>query len=439
MASFDESVKMSSDERFEIECTPCKDGDTIREAKHFCPECSEYYCDPCEMTHRRLKATRSHTVLHGDEMSQSTSQRKIMLPFMYCTCDKTRLVEFICEEHLIAACSECKGVYHRKCKTVSIQEKGRSFSKSSITTTYDTMKAIAEKIDQIQEQQKESIESFAEMKNACKERIEAMRQKLHVFVDKISDASLGELDTCTMTHSNDNDEIITTTASTKAKLQNEMKRLEDAIATADGCLMLVADTIAKQRCNDFHSVTADIEKDFISLEVTFDNDETLNALIDKTTKLGNLRVNMKRSTVLPKDLASMSLIEDKDASFSPKDAKRITGSAFMPNGDLLVCDTSSNFVSLFDQSFNVVSTWQSSESPWNVAPVTDTTALVSLYNAKKLLFIDTRPLIKENKCITLDKKCFGIALVDGEIFVSCSDDPGKGEIRILDMDGNNMK
>ena len=438
MASFDESVKMSSDERFEFECTPCKDDDVTREAKHFCPECSEYYCDSCEIWHRRLKATRSHKVLHGDEMSQNTSSHKqVMLPFMYCTCNKTRLVEFICEEHLTAACLECKGVYHRKCKTASVQEKGKSFSKSNITATYDSMKAIAEKIDHLQEQQAESIESFAEMKNACKEQIEAMRQKLHAFVDKITDASLGELDTSTMTHSNDNDDIITTTASTKAKLQDEMKRLENAIATADRCQMLVADTIAKQRCNDFHCITADIEKDFISIEVTFDDDETLTALIDKTTKLGNIRVNTKRSTVsVPKDLASMSVIEDKDASFSPKDAKRITGSAFMPNGDLLICDRDSKTVSLFDQNFNVVSTCHLSEKPWNVAPVTDIAALVSLYNAKKLQFIETKPLIKKKTCIALDKSCFGIAVAGQEIFVSVSNNPGKGEIRILDVFGN---
>ena len=436
MASFDESVKMSSDERFEFECTPCKDDGAIREAKHFCPECSEYYCDSCEMSHRRLKATKSHKVFHGDEMSQNTSSHnQIMLPFMYCTCDKTRLIEFICDEHLIAACSECKGVYHRKCKTTSVQEKGKSFSKSNITTTYDSMKAIVAKVDQLQEQQKESNETFAEMKNACKEQIEERRQKLHKFVDKISDASLTDLHTCALTHSSDNDDIITTTASTKTRLQDETKLLESAIATADVCQMMVADMIAKQKCEAFQSIIMDIEKDFVSIKVSFDDDNVFSALIDKTTKLGSIRISTVNGGIM-KAFASMAIAEDKAASFSPKGAKRITGSAFMPNGDLLICDMDLNTLTLFDQKYNEVSTWQSTEWPWNVAPVTGTTALVSLPGAKKLQFIDTRPSMKAHKCITFDKMCFGIAVAGDEIFVSFSNNPGKGEIRILDIAGN---
>ena len=265
-----------------------------------------------------------------------------------------------------------------------------------------------------------------------------MRQKLHTFVDEISDASLTELETSASTNSRDNDKIFTTTASMKMRLQNEEKLLQDAIATADGRQMLVADMIAKQKCEDFQNITKDIEKDFNSLEVSFDYDNNITALTDKTTKLGNLRVNNRRNGI-PKRLVSMAVVEDKAASFSPKVAKRITGSAFMPCGDLLLCEYDSKTVRLFDLNFKTVSNWQHSSQPWDVASVTGTTAVISVPNAKELRFLETKPSIKANKCITLDKKCFGIAVADDELFVTCTDDPGKGEIRILDMAGNIKK
>ena len=440
MASVDESVRMSSDERFENECTPCKEGNALREAKHYCPECSEYYCDSCELSHRRLKATKTHKVLHGEQMSQSTPQKKVILPVMYCSCNQNRLVEFICQEHVIAVCLECKGIHHRKCTTSSLKEKGRTVSISNLTETSDRLKAIAAKVNQLHEQQHKSIESFSKMKNACREQIEAMRQKLHTFVDEISDASLTDLETSASAHSHDNDDISTTTASMKLRLQTEEKLLQDAIATADGCQMIVTEMIAKQKCDDFQNITADIEKDFSSLEMSFDYDKSIATLTDKTTKLGNILVKTSRNGI-PESLISMTVVEDKAASFSPKDVQRITGSAFMPSGDLLICDRDSKTVSLFDRNFKDVSAWQPSEQPWNVAAVTGSTALVSLPYVMKLQFIETRPTItcKSYECIALDKKCFGIAVVDDEIFVSCSDDPGYGEIRILDIAGNIKK
>ena len=165
MVSVDESARMSSDERFEFECTPCKEDNAMREAKHYCPECSEYYCDSCETLHRRLKATKTHEVLHGDDIAQSTSQRKVILPIMYCSCINTRLVEFICEEHSVAVCPECKEILHRKCRTSCLQEKGRAFSTSNLTATSDRLKEISTHVYSLNDQQLESIDFFSKMKN----------------------------------------------------------------------------------------------------------------------------------------------------------------------------------------------------------------------------------------------------------------------------------
>ena len=446
MTSIGDNASLPSDEKFEYKLFPYKDGDTRREAKSkFCPECSDDNHVSCEMASHRLEATKPHQVQRGAEMTKTSSQTDAdtILSLVFCRCDQRRRVEFVCEEHAEAFCSKCKDIHHRKCKISSIKDKSKRFSKDILKSTSSRIDTIAAKVGYLHEQQQEKIKTFSNMENDCKGQIIALREKLHGFVDEISDASLLELKSCALTHTHDFDGILTKIANIKERLYNEKNILQSTMSSADEREVLVADMNAKQKCDDFEKTTAEIENAISVFEMSFDEDKTLSSITDKVTKLGTVLVKLEKMTqnIVPKDLISRIPVEDNAARLSPKDAERMTGSTFMPSGDLLICDRNAKLVKLFDPAFTAVSKLQLPSNPWDVASVKNAQALISMPFIMKLQFIVTRPSMKAKakQCITLDRKCFGIAVADDRIFVSCSDAPGNGEIRILDMAGNLKK
>ena len=214
---------------FEYECTPCKDDSVVREAKHYCPECSEYYCDNCEMSHRRLKATKTHIILHGADMPKTFSQNLAILPVMYCSCNQSRTVDFFCEEHTGVFCSECKGIDHRKCKISTVENASKSFSaESALKATYERAHRLESNTAKLQHKQNEIAEQFKKMEKNCKEEINTKQEKLHAFVDEIADASINELETASQ-NSTELEGAMVTTANVRQRLQNEQKILQDAM------------------------------------------------------------------------------------------------------------------------------------------------------------------------------------------------------------------
>lgn len=101
---------IASDETFDNICEPCKtDGITI-EAKHFCEDCGEYFCDACKKYHIRLSITKNHTILSGNQCPASvskTSEFKIL-----CDCNANQEVQYYCDGHREVVCSPCKTFKH---------------------------------------------------------------------------------------------------------------------------------------------------------------------------------------------------------------------------------------------------------------------------------------------------------------------------------------
>ena len=365
-------------------------------------------------------------------------------PASYCRCDQRLLIEFVCRDDGDAFCSYCKSVYHRECKTVLIIDIGRKFSKNTVKSTYNRMKAIGAKFGQLYNQQQENIKTFASMTENSREKIRIMRENLHSFVDKIADASLLELRSCALKHTNDMDSISAKVAKINEQVIIEKDILQSAISSLELYQMSQADMVGTHKCYFFQRAILDIENNTKPFEISFEEDKVICNIMDKIIKVGTVMVNREKCVpgVVSIDLIAMSPVENKaTVRLCPKDAERMTGSTFMPSGDLLICDRNASLVRLFDPAFTEVSKMRLPSNPWDVATVKSTKALISMPYVMKLQFIETRPCIrvKTKQCITLDSKCFGVAVVDDRIVVSCSDGPGNGEIRILDMFGNLKK
>ena len=119
----------------------------------------------------------------------------------------------------------------------------------------------------------------------------------------------------------------------------------------------------------------------------------------------------------------------------------ISGCDFMPNGELVLCDYKNHAIVVLNNSmsFKESLNLKSAPSPYDVASVSDKMAVVTLSAVKQLQFIDIKPKLKTVNEIQLDKKCWGVDVVDDVIYVTCSDmnllGRRNGEVRVLKLDG----
>lgn len=146
MASLDgsrASESLSSDEQFQLDCDVCKEDGQAREANSYCSECIEYYCASCVLSHKRMKASKHHSILTGSNIPKTAPARQTYLSVMYCSCRHARLVEFFCEDHNDVYCSDCCLISHRNCTTTGIDEKYTS-------SIEDDMNAIINQTDDIE-------------------------------------------------------------------------------------------------------------------------------------------------------------------------------------------------------------------------------------------------------------------------------------------------
>ena len=79
------------------------------------------------------------------------------------------------------------------------------------------------------------------------------------------------------------------------------------------------------------------------------------------------------------------------------------------------------------------------DSVWGVAVLDETDIIVSLTNAMQLQIVEVGPVLKLKSCLEVGRKCFDVKVIDSKINVVCTDAPGSGEIRVLNMDGNVLK
>ena len=113
----------------------------------------------------------------------------------------------------------------------------------------------------------------------------------------------------------------------------------------------------------------------------------------------------------------------------------ISGSVFMPNGELVLCDWNNESIKVFSIDFILKEQTKLASKPWDIDITTDDEVVISFPYSKSLMFLKVSPRLRLGSSIKLDQECRGVAVDDGSIFVSFS----SGEVRILDRAGNQLK
>ena len=460
MATFDgsSSLDKACDEFRGPECGPCSRRKRTRIADYFCQDCPEYLCNDCKDYHGDLAVTRNHTIVSGSSIPSSVS---IALGSgsgaahslgISCDCNKGQAVEFYCNSHQDAICKACKTFHHQKCKTSSIQEKCSGYKAAMLKSVLAEIKSIAVKFDRLKQESSGNKKEIDKLTEDCENDIRVFRKEVKTIFDNLESNLLSDVNKWKQNENRRVDQDLSTIDTTENVLKVDRKRVEDAIRVGKKEVMFVADIQVSKSLNTYKRKLEDLERDIEKPSLAFERNEILVDLVAGIDKLGSLVTKHKdRRQVLKQpaksytcSTGSTTILKDKNIKSRSKVTVRtdddqkeswISGCTLMPSGHVVLCDYTSNQIKLLDDSWTITGQLKLPD-PWDVSVLDSSNVIVSSPDNKQLQKVQVFPKMKVVSTIQLDRKCFGVAVSGEEIYTTCHDRPGKGEVVVLDLQGN---
>ena len=114
----------------------------------------------------------------------------------------------------------------------------------------------------------------------------------------------------------------------------------------------------------------------------------------------------------------------------------ISGIEFMPDGKLLLCDYRNYRLKLLGSDLSMIDTLNLTLHPWDISAVNSSSVLITLPRNLKnqLQFVHVMEGLQLSSIIQMEKNCWGVIVIETEIFTSCHDYE-EGEIIVLDLTG----
>ena len=443
MASVDGSKSWlgASDEAYDIVCGPCKTDNVNKEAKHYCEQCQEHLCDSCQDTHRKLKATKNHNILSGHHMPTSSDVSQRPACSVSCSCSQNQEVAVYCEYHDDVICDSCATVKHRRCKTFSVQDKSRRYPTKKLDFIIDKTKTLRMKIEQLQQERDKDRTNITRMKDTCRKEISTFRKELNDFLDHLERDIIQDLEKHEKKRKQLIDDQIKSLTTTLKMIELDYKLLEEAKYDNKAETMFASDVKISKNLSEYKAVLDDLKNNFERSDLCFQRNSKLLKMQHIVDSLGSIK---EKDSVSYKDTSSKVVLGMKVQSSSQSNVQLgddkgvpfITGCCFMPSGDLVLCDYNNSKLKLLDRTFKVKDSLSLNDQPWSLSAIDNSNVIVTLPNTKQLQYVQLVPDMKAGRVIKLDKKCWGVAVAGNEIYVSCYNDPGEGEVRVLDLSGN---
>ena len=435
------SIQVASDETVLKVCGPCKYNGTEKDASMFCIDCQECLCTACTELHKGLKFSRNHSLRLVKEMTSEQTASHILSCIEFCDCVQHSAVTVYCVDHDDVMCQICKTVKHLKCNTLTISEKSSSYSEIKLGLNIEKVVKLKKEIEILMNDRHADLQRLESMKEKCKDDINIFRQEFNNFLDELEDKMLKELENTVLLETKELNRHISSYVTTKQSLETDEKFLGDAKRTSEKGDMFAAALKVSHRLEDYEKLLQDICQDSKSTSIVFKRNEQLLDIQKKVKELGNLTVDYikphkpKNTDILFTDLKAGSSNQINIWMPSDRSCSGIKGCAVWPNGEILLCDCNNRNIKLLSDSFTIKESLTLKSSPWGVSVINSSSAVITMPGLKQLQYILVVPALTTGRVIQLDKECWGVAVINDEIYITCHSRPGQGEVRILDMDG----
>ena len=115
-----------------------------------------------------------------------------------------------------------------------------------------------------------------------------------------------------------------------------------------------------------------------------------------------------------------------------------TGSAFLPSGDLILCDWNNKKLKLLDENLQMKESIDVPGQPWDVAPVNQHQVIVTFPYKQYSQFIQVTPSLALDHTVDLRMECRGVTVSRESIYISFSVS-GEGKIGVYDLTGKKKR
>ena len=442
MASDDgaQSLHVGSDAVYTHPCEPCDYRGVNREALTFCRNCKEYMCHLCTESHKGQKISRNHKLLDVKDMSRMQTSTVSDSLVMSCDCDQTSPITHYCIDHDQAFCTNCNILKHRKCQSITIGEKIKSFSENQLKEIIQRVVRLKKEMDSFIRNRTTDLKHVQTMTAQCKSDIHTFRKELNSYLDILEDKVVKESEVHEAKFKQEISRHIETCSSTLKSLTADKTLLVEAQTTSKKANMFAAHHIVSHRIESYESLLNDFKQESISPDLTFKSNEELQNLLKTVKELGQLtgqitHKSSQNTNTLFTELAVDSSQKVNIQLSSDSKCPWITGCTFIPDGGVVLCDHyNSNLISL-SNTFTVKERLHLDSPPWDVSLVNSNNVMVTIPDKKKLQLIQVIPSLKIDRSINVGRKCYGVQVVEDLIYVTCYNNSGEGEVLVLDMNG----
>ena len=430
--------QVSSDESFSIDCDPCDYNQISKKAAAYCQECEEYLFEPCKTAHEKLKLTRSHKLLSGELMPPKRSAgKRAVLDTVLCSCVKNE-VAIYCKEHDSLVCVNCGSLHHRRCQTSDIGDISKDFDVDSTEETIDNWNELNETITSLHERRETDLSNLSLEAKDCRDRAKQFREKLSIKLESMEAKTLSEIDTLETQETKTITQQLDTCKAARNSLDTDRRNLILAKERNDRQSIFVYNIQLSQSVKSLTTITDEITKEVYQPHISFECNPAITIVGDQD--LGTVKCH---STRIPqqKGFDEMSVTARNQVNVKVQsdtfDAD-ITGSAFLPSGQLILYDGNNNKLKLLDENLQMKESIDLPEAPWDIAVVNQHQVIVTFLLQQNLQFIQVTPSLALGHTVNLWMECRGVTVSHESIYISFSES-GEGKIGIYDLTGKKKR
>ena len=440
MASVDgtKGVQVSSDESFPIDCDPCDYNQISKKAAAYCQECEEYLCEPCKTAHEKLKLTRSHELLSGELMPPKRSARKkAVLDTVMCSCMKNE-VSVYCKEHCSLVCVNCGALHHRRCRTNDIGDISKDFDVDSTEETIDNWNELNVTLTSLAESREEDLSNLSLEAKDCRDRAKQFREELSIKLESMEAKTLSEIDILKTQETKTITQQLDTCKAARNSLDMDRRNLILAKERNDRQSIFVYNIQLSQSVKSLTTIMEEITEEVYQPHISFECNPAITIAGDQD--LGTVKCHATR-TPQQKGFDEMSVTAHNQVNIkvqSDSNNAIISGSAFLPSEELILCDYTNRKLKLLDENLQMKESIDVPGEPRDVAPVNQHQVIVTFPFEHYVQFIQVTPSLALGHTVDLGMQCRGVTVSRESIYISFSESGG-GKIGIHDLTGKKKR
>lgn len=428
-----ESEQSVKSEPVDHSCDPCLTESEYATAVSYCEECKVYLCQTCNQVHRRLAATKDHTVNECVSPSGDLPSRelKTSLPEK-CLVHADQLVDRYCLSHGELCCVTCLSKAHHKCEVVrNIPEYLQSVDMAQILADLQSkFSKLTDDVSCTLNLVKTSLKAVELNYDVAKSKMFELKTSVLAHIEQIYDTLSEELNVMMtadknsiLQYKNKCDSINFEVSAIKSYLKGPVKHNREQLFLA----VKKAEVKVDLGRIDLQEIKR--KRDSSVTRYSFTPHSVLTTFKRDVNNFGKFTVQNN---------AIKTARHDKTLHVFKEDKKKccITGIAVLSKDTLIVADNNNDSVKLVDIETDMILSKVNLESaPWAVTAMSDKQVAVTVPDKETVYILsvtENRTLqnLSDNRII-VKKRCYGIAYAKNRLFITTRD-PTKVEVYSTD-------